>query len=504
MFDLRRCKVRWDRDNYVPKKVYDFETEPMTGEPQVIAETFLKENLQALKISASMEDLRFEQVTESLGGKTVLFQQHFDGTPIHGAWVAIHINNENRIFLVVNDTVPAKTLETKIGRRKAAVSLSQGRIDTIIENKAKEHGTLATEIQKEDMLYAMKGTFRPVWKVKFGTEKPAGSWILFIDKATGHVIDERNVLRKSVGKGKVFMPNPIVTLDRDDLFDLADSHQAIFGPAYKTVQLKDLEADGHLKGPYADVTKTKNPANSPALDFRFTRDNDHFEEVMAYYHIDAVQRYAQSLGFADSRAVLNRPIGVNAHGTKDDNSYYDPSPGRHDITLGDGGVDDAEDAEILIHEYGHAIQDAIVPGFGQKTEGRVMGEGFADYLAGTFYCKYKRGDRKLKLGEWDAKGYQGGLCECLRRLDSVKHYPEDMEGEEHADGVIWSACLWRVRKLLGATKADTVILESHFYLSQYSDLRDGADAIIMAEKNLYGGKRTKGLTKIFKDFGILL
>jgi len=32
--------------------------------------------------------------------------------------------------------------------------------------------------------------------------------------------------------------------------------------------------------------------------------------------------------------------------------------------------------------------------------------------------------------------------------------------------------------------------------------REGADAIITAEKNLYGGKKTKALIKIFKDRGI--
>jgi Zn-dependent metalloprotease len=77
-----------------------------------------------------------------------------------------------------------------------------------------------------------------------------------------------------------------------------------------------------------------------------------------------------------------------------------------------------------------------------------------------------------------------------------------MTGEVHDDGEIWSACLWKVKALLGKKKADTVILESHFYLSQYSDFRDGADAIITAERNLYGGKKTKGLIKIFKDRGI--
>jgi hypothetical protein len=41
---------------------------------------------------------------------------------------------------------------------------------------------------------------------------------------------------------------------------------------------------------------------------------------------------------------------------------------------------------------------------------------------------------------------------------------------------------------------------------QYADFRDGADAIIiiMAEKNLYGGKRSKGLTRIIRERGILL
>jgi Zn-dependent metalloprotease len=417
--------------------------------------------------------------------------------------VAIHINNASRIFMVMNDTVPAPTLEKKIGKRKAADFLPEKEIDAVIAKKIKGYGTLSTDIQKENMVYAMKGTFRPVCKVKFGTEKPAGSWILFIDRLTGHVIDERSVLHKAAGRGKVFVPNPVVALDRDDLLDLKDSDQSVFSAAYRTVELKELDGSGFLKGPYVDLTKTKNAAKSANLEFLYSRYDDHFEEVMAYYHIDTVQRYIQTLGFTGTKGVLNRPIRVNSRGTFDDNSFYDPSPGRKDITFGTGGVDDAEDAEIIVHEYGHAIQDAIVPGYGQKTEGRAMGEGFGDYMAATVFYRYKKSTRKTKVGEWDAKGYQGGPQECLRRMDSTKRYPADMKGEEHADGEIWSACLWQVRKLLGAKKSDTVILESNFYLSQYADFKAGAEAIIMAEKNLYGGRRTRSLTKIFRDRGIL-
>ena len=57
------------------------------------------------------------------------------------------------------------------------------------------------------------------------------------------------------------------------------------------------------------------------------------------------------------------------------------------LHMGDGGVDDAEDADVIVHELGHAIQDAQVPGFGPgtKTEQAAIGEGFGDFLAAFTY-----------------------------------------------------------------------------------------------------------------------
>jgi len=502
MLELKNCKVRWDRDKYVPRKIYGFETEPLSGTPKEIAVRFLKENMGSLKISASFSDLRFDKTTKSLGSKTVLFQQHFNGTPIHGAWVAVHMDNQSRIFMVKNDSVPISRLKEKIPRTKAGL-LPSTKIDALIRKKIEEYGVLNSTIKKESMIYALRGELKRVWKVKFGTKEPAASWILFIDQATGQIVEERNVLWKVDGRGQVFIPNPVAALDRDDLLDQKDEDQEVFQGAYRRVVLKELERGGRLKGPYVDTTNTPKCVRSSNFEFIYTREDDRFEEVMAYYHIDTLQRYIQSLGFKANKGILNRSIKVNAHGGLEDNSYYDPSPGKRNITFGNGGVDDGEDAEVVLHEYGHAIQDAILPGFGQGKEGRAMGEGFGDYLTGSFFHKYKKGARKVKIAEWDAKGYKGGPQECLRRLDSVKHYPEDMEGEEHVDGEIWSACLWQIRKLLGRKKADTIILESHFYLNQYSDFKDGAEAILMAEKNLYGGKRNKSLTRIFRERGIL-
>lgn len=452
MVDRKGATVRWNRDNYVPRRILGFRSEPLAGTPRQAAIYFLKQNLEKFKISAKLSDLRYEKTAESLAARTVLFQQHFEGVPVHGAWVALHLDRNNRVFLVKNDTVPAAKLKQRLSRLPNRF-LSTQQVDRIIRKKIQERGgVLRTRVKKESMIYAYKQTFRPVWKVKFGTRNPAASRILFIDRITGYVLEDRNVLRKLHGTGQVFLPNPVVTLNRDDLYDRRDADGDAFLKAYKKVVLRDLKSGGYLRGRYVDTKTTSTPAQSRTGRFVYTRHDDHFEEVMVYYHIDTVQRYIQALGFFGATAILDRPIKANAHGGPEDNSYYDPSPDKQDLTFGDGGVDDAEDAEIILHEYGHAIQDAIVPGFGQNHEGTAMGEGFGDYLAGSFFYTLKSASRRPRFAEWDVKAVVGDTEECLRRLDSAKHYPEDMVGEEHDDGEIWSACLWEVRKLLGRKK----------------------------------------------------
>jgi Zn-dependent metalloprotease len=500
MLDLKNCMVRWDKEKYIPKKVYGFETGPQAGSPLEIATGFIEDNRTVLKLADA--DLRYDRTVESVGSYAVTFQQYYDDTPINAAWVAIHINRQNRVFLVKNETVSTKRLKTKFSKRAEPV-LPVKEIDPVIEEHIKSLGDLDSTIRKESMIRVVKGRVAEIWKVKFSTRNPRGAWILFIDKGTGTILEEKNLLWEAKGRGMVFLPNPVVTLDCDNLRDEMDKDQEVLGPAYRTVELEDLDPEGYLSGPYVDTKITKNRVKSGDFTFLYTREEPGFEEVMAYYHIDSLQRYIQSLGFEGTKGILNKPISIDVHGGPDDQSFYDPDSEKKNIVLGEGGVDDGEDAEIIIHEYGHALQDAIIPGFGQEQETRSMGEGISDYLAASFFEKYKPGPRKVKLAEWDAKGYPEGSTDCLRRLDSPKKYPADMEGEEHSDGEVWSACLWKVRDLLGAKKADTVILESLFYLNQYSDFRDGSDAILIAEKNLYGGEYKIPLLEIFRNTGII-
>lgn len=72
-------------------------------------------------------------------------------------------------------------------------------------------------------------------------------------------------------------------------------------------------------------------------------------------------------------------------------------------------MDDAEDAGVIAHEYGHSIQDNQVPGFGDSIEGGSMGEGFGDYL-GAVYEDALSGKSfgRACVAEWDATSYSAG------------------------------------------------------------------------------------------------
>src|SRR5262249_35677232 len=154
--------------------------------------------------------------------------------------------------------------------------------------------------------------------------------------------------------------------------------------AYITVTLPGLKAGGVLDGPFVSTKRIVNWIKRINRKFIFKRNNRAFKEVMVYFHIDRVQRHLQQMGFNN---VLNRPIEVNIDGTTEDNSFYSPSTKA--LTFGTGGVDDAEDADIILHEYGYAVQDDQVPGFGASHEGGSMGEGFGDFLAASFFSDKK-------------------------------------------------------------------------------------------------------------------
>ena len=290
----------------------------------------------------------------------------------------------------------------------------------------------------------------------------------------------------SVGTGSVFKVNPVQSSGDQSLRDRKDSATAVPRSEYATVQLRNLDGSGRLVGRWVNVrSATGVEAYSPTNTFVFRRDDDRFEQVMAYFWVDQAQEYLRSLGFGSTLRPVNaesQDVRINQYGV--DNSF---SWDKHDyIRLGKGGVDDAEDAEVIVHEYGHAVHDAQVPGFGSSLDAGSIGEAFGDYLAVTVGLAAARqhgwpvNAPATCVMDWDSTSYTSTVPHCLRRLDTGRVL-EDRENEVHFDGEIWSHALWDIRQryvALGFTTRDwdRTLVDSQFDYAPDTSFSDAAAA----------------------------
>ena len=304
----------------------------------------------------------------------------------------------------------------------------------------------------------------------------------------------------STGSGQVFFPNPVAQLQDQTLTDQNDEDYAALQPAYRTKTLTNLDGSGFLSGDWAVVvSETGNPAYSPTNSFIYNRTQDEFEQVMAYYWITEAQKYIQSLGFGSRfRAVNKEPQRVRINQWGLDNSFA--TTHKDELRFGKGGVDDAEDAEVILHEYGHAIHFSQNFSFASEEAGAIS-EGFGDYWAVTVTQVISPTADPACVADWDSTSYTVRVPHCLRRVDGDLHYPEDLRGEVHADGRIWSRALWDIRQALGARLADTIIIRAQFGFTPVISMPAAARQTI-ATAALYGKPAQKAVTAAFAARGL--
>ena len=412
----------------------------------------------------SPDGLTLISVKQSLLGTHSLYQQTYRGLPVVDGFYETHTDSRTGA-VTVNDGRLAVA-----GSPSTSPGISASEASTVADDRS-GGSPLRTS------LVIMPGAPATLaWEVIY--EREDGSTRTLVDARNGSVQKTVELAKRDTGTGRVFLVNAVVATQNADLVDNHDRDSAVPSNAYMTVTLTDLDSSGQLVGAYAQNV-TKRPVTSATQTYIFSRSQSGFEQVMAYYYITYAQRYIQSLGFNN---INNRSQPYRTAGLSADDSFYDPATQR--ITYGTGGVDDAEDAEVIWHEYGHAMLDNIVLGFGQSGQSAAIGEGFADYWAYSLSDQLSNGFGTACIADWDATSYSTGNPPCKRRVDTAKHYPESMVGEAHRDGEIWSGALFAIHNSLGRARADKVILQSMFLVTPNALMNDVANAIVTAAINL--------------------
>lgn len=494
----RAYKVVPGRHYGTPKEIWGFRSRPGRGTPAAVARKFLKANAALLGIAGIISGFRLRKVIESLGARHVIFEQRHGALPVHRAYVTVHVGRDRRVYLAKNRAMPRKLLPL---RAKFRVTLASARRRALRSVSASARS--ARVLRVERVWFPVKDRLRIAFRVRIHRETPREEWIVYVDGVTGRILSKYDNLAQANGRALVFDPNPVIALR--DWRPLLRNGRPVRPPAraYTEVSLRDLEGNGFLDGRRVSTRLTSGRVRRLDHWFLFRSTASGFDEAMIYFHVDRAMRHLESLGYRGRRAIFRDPLPANAHGTREDNSWY--SPGLRSLTFGTGGVDDAEDGETILHEFGHALQDAICPDFGQSPEAAAMGEGFGDYFAASFFAAKKPPRFRTSVAMWDAIDNDEYDPPCLRRVDepltneSFDHSPD---ADEHENGKIWSATLWEIREAVGREVADRIIIESHFQLDGFTTFARGARAILDADRNLYGSRHVLPLRQIFRGRGI--
>lgn len=518
----------------------------------------LKKYADQFGLPSDLGNLVLTRVQESLTGKHYYYQQMLRGYPVDRAEIVVSIGKNGEVQKIFNETkhISAKMEANAINQLYVQKRLDSEKIlDQAWNNMKVQHALVSAP--KTDLVWVpTKDGVQLAQKVNIAAQMPTGGYVQLLNAHSGELMNYYSTSLPRVGKnsdrsfesransfaptldrqqamkdlaakglatvssvnsltsittvasgingsGLVFDPDPRTALNTDSLTDT--SAATAFDAAYSTKTLRDLTVTSgvyKLSGPYVNITNIEAPNTAPSTTtngvWTAKRGNNAFDDTNVYFHIDQNQRYIQSLGFTGTKSIINRPLNVDTDGVNgDDNSHY--SGGSSDyLAFGHGCVNDSEDADVILHEYGHGIQANINSSWSGGDTG-AMGEGFGDYWAASY--SYSTPNGKTYHPEWAFSWDGHGSCwagRMLNRTDakynSTKTYGAHTSvtegGVTFQSDELWSAPLFQsLVSLVAAGKprenVDKIILEAHFGLGANVKMPAMATAIVNAANTLF-------------------
>lgn len=303
----------------------------------------------------------------------------------------------------------------------------------------------------------------------------------------------------------VFHPDPLTSAEQTYTFPFTDQNDqdvAELNAERIPVQAVVTFDNGtfYLRNSAVEIRDFSSPTTaetiSPTDVFNLTRSQTGFEECNALYHITRMRDHIHQLGFT---GVMDYAIHVDAHALNGtDNSNFNSGSNPPRLSFGDGGVDDAEDADVIVHEYGHAIMHSAAPFTNTGTERRAMDEAIGDYFASS-YSRSLNSFRWADVFTWDGHNeFWDG-----RSTVSSKHYPEDLQQNIYSDAPIWSATLMQIWGDIGRDATDAILLQAAYSFSGGMTMPQAALLFLQADTLLFDGAHFGPIHQHMYDRGLI-
>jgi hypothetical protein len=465
-------------------------------------------------LSAAKAPLSQLHQTDSVTYKGVTitrYEQTIDGIPVINGEVSVMSAPEAAPTVVGDGTsqlpAAAKTAATTAKRISAAQAIAIARSATGAAGlRARPTAALAIDPKRGAV----------VRRVELASSRPMKDFEVLVDATTGDVLSTRNRLQDATAHAKLYTPNPIANnggsysgIGTSKKADHNDKDTAKLTSLRKAVTFNVKSGQHCLVGAdvNARVGKGKGkPVCKSSLNWKgVTRSNNKFEALEAYDQISQVADFYRALGFTGSADPHPDVQKIIADNFPDDNSFY--SPNDRKIRYGTGGVDDAEDGDVVTHEYGHAVQDAQDRGFGSTDEAGALGEGFGDYqstLNLLLSPVTPTAKQAFCIFDWDGtSGYGGpGVKPCGRLAtgeDGTNTYNQAKSTcslghgreEVHCLGEVWSHGLIDLLGNLplqsGVPPIPVDVILSQFGYADNETFKQAVNGLVAADTTAFGG-----------------
>lgn len=417
-----------------------------------LAKQYLLDNLTELKLSNV--DLELAHTYQSLVGTHYQFNQTYLGIKVYQSNVKIALNNNGQVINIVNDLVDLR------------------------------NNNLPNSAIAANQIWAFNGTDLVAANKKITGNKEqyfdVDNQLLFENEKSLRARKDTNVLVK------IFNPDPLTTA-RSEYVAPFLNYNKVDSPAINNERkdvLLSLKMDSldnflaendyvlikDIMGPQAAPFVVSNPAELLVL-----RNTDIFKQEMALYHITQYQKYIQSLGYTN----LKKQLWVDALGDFGENSRFEFSTDTPYMLLGIGGIPDAEDADVIIHEYGHALAFYIAPNTIDGEERIGIDEANCDIMA-VLYSRKLSDYNWRKVFNWDGNQTWNG-----RTTLNNKNYVDDFLMERYSLSAIWSGAVTDIAEEMGLDTTTNLLLTAMASLQNNMTIPQFAELFIQADSILY-------------------
>lgn len=490
---------------------FTYGTFPLQAEPTVeTVKAYLKEHNPNLLDKSS--DLQLQYQKTSPGGLHFSFLQTYGGVVVYNSEVKVNTDKHQNIRSIIDNTYPTGDW----ANRYLPQAANGFPVQAVVEKHLATHADYGQVVKQAVVIAVIKG--QPAVYLELETQNlDKGTYYRYLLDEDGNEAYSHDLNRyygptsNALGTGRPYLPDPLtragvyygapyVNADDSDLAVLnnqrvlidtlhvtLDSSSGTYTLANSRIQITDFSA------PNIAAATSSTPV------FSFTRSQTGFEDVNAFYHLSVHNNYVSSLGYDDLADFL---IKVDTHALNgDDNSMFSgevgPGGGQPRLLFGDGGVNDAEDADVIVHEYSHAMSSSGSPGGNSGMQRDAIDEGLADYFA-TSYSRSLYEFRWADMFTWDGHNeFWDG-----RTAISNLVYPDNANDEIHLAGQMWNTDLMKMWGQLGRATTDRLMLETLYGLGSGLNFQQAAVVFQQADSVLNGGVNACIIFNSFYNNGI--